>query len=111
MRNEEQFFQAWKAAVAIAGIEFFGDGTQSGFDHAREKWELCPRAEMIKANLPRMSPGCAIFLGALIAFYNKAVSRQMLSPSDLSSDIGDLLRMDTARTQAITALLHTYPGW
>jgi hypothetical protein len=108
--DEAAFFDAWRAGAAIAGERFFGDGTYSP-STARSKWDLEPQVESISTNLGVLSSGEAMFLAAMVSFYDSRSGGEMLNQvgADGLSDIA--ARLDESRRQVLADLLVSYPGW
>lgn len=105
-----RFLAAWKRGCLISP-QYFGDGTMEGIEAATDKWQLAPNTEAIKKAVRSKSPGEAIFLAAMVSFYNDATSRQIQKAVGQSDGIGNLLRMDLERRQIIADLLVNYAGW
>lgn len=108
---EQRFFEAWRQAVSIAGVRFFGDGTQKGFESAQGKNALCPRVSDIEGALEGMSPGEQIFICSMYQFYNPSTGRKLAQSVDLKCDLGDLTRLDAERRAVMAALIISYVGW
>lgn len=109
--RDVKFFEAWKTGVELAGVSFFGDGTKVGLNAAKSKNDMQPRIDTIKEAFSSMSPGEIIFLGAMVSFYNTHAGRNLLGEMKLTSDIGDLTRLDMQRRKAISNLIVSYAGW
>jgi hypothetical protein len=94
--DETAFFDAWKTGVTIAGPRYFGDGTYSPAT-ARSKWDLEPRLDDITRSLGVLSSGEAIFLAALVSFYDAGSGGEMLTTvgTDGLSDLA--ARLDERR--------------
>lgn len=108
--NEQAFFEAWRRGVTIADRRWFGDG-QTQSDKAKNKWDLTPRIDDIFASIGVLSSGEAMFLAAMVSFYNADTGGQMLRDlaatglSDISAGL------DEQRRNVIADLLVAYPGW
>ena len=111
--SEPAHFDAWKRGVAIAGARWFGDG-QTTPENAGSKWDLAPRVADIEASIGVLSSGEAVFLAALVAFYNdrtgghllqNAVGVEVFGLADISA------ALDEPRRRVIADLLVSYPGW
>jgi len=105
-----RFLAAWKRGCLISP-QYFGDGTVEGIEAATDKWQLAPNTEAIKKAVRSKSPGEAIFLAAMVSFYNDATSRKIQKAAGQSDGVGNLLRMDWERRQVIADLLVNYAGW
>lgn len=109
-----RFFRAWKDGVALAGVGYFGDGTQAGFDAATDKNALAPRIERVRAGLGLLSGGERRFLAALYSFYNDQAAADMWadafpsSPDNIGATISNL---DLARRRVLAELTVNYTGW
>jgi hypothetical protein len=108
--NEQAFFDAWRRGVTIAGTRWFGDG-ETAPQTAASKWDLPPRVDDIAASIGVLSSGEAMFLAAMVSFYNSDPGAKMLR--DLEgcglSDISACL--DQPRRRVIADLLVAYAGW
>lgn len=82
-----------------------------GIEAATDKWQLAPNTDAIKKAVRSKSPGEAIFLAAMVSFYNDVTSRQIQKAVGQSDGIGNLLRMDLECRQVIADLLVSYAGW
>ncbi|HBP0979071.1 hypothetical protein QRD40_05110 [Comamonas sp. Y6] len=106
----DAFFKAWKRGVQIAGPRWFGDGTQEGFEQARDKWALCPDMPRISKALGVLSAGERMFLAAMVSFYNAHRSAPLLRRCGFEG-LSDLSGLDLARRQVIASLVLHYNGW
>lgn len=108
--NEQAFFEAWRRGVTIASRRWFGDG-QTPPDNAKSKWDLAPRIDDISASIGVLSSGEAMFLAAMVSFYNSDPGGQMLHDlgatglSDISAGL------DEQRRSVVADLLVSCPGW
>jgi hypothetical protein len=109
VRDEAAFLDAWRKGVAVAGWEFFGDGTGAG----TSKWDFAPRIDDIERRIGVLSSTEAIFLAAMVSFYNDRIGGEMLA--DLEGHPAGLVAvtagLDGARRHIIADLLIAYPGW
>lgn len=105
-----RFLAAWKRGCLISP-QFFGDGTRESIEAATDKWQLAPNTDAIKKAVRSVSPGEAIFLAAMVGFYNDVSSGQIQKTAGQSCNVGNLLRMDWERRQVIVDLLVNYTGW
>jgi hypothetical protein len=106
--NEAAFFEAWWRAVQLAGLRWFGDGHAAD---ATSKWQLAPRVGDIEHNIGVLSHGEAVFLAALVSFYNARVGGELLKATEVNglADIAAIL--DEPRRRVIADLLLAYAGW
>jgi hypothetical protein len=104
---EAAFFDAWLSGVALAGPQWFGDGSGVG----SSKWHLAPRYDEISAALGWLSSGEAVFLAAMYSFYNADMGGQMLATLGVGGVGGVAARLDDKRRRVIAALLVSYGGW
>lgn len=105
-----RFLAAWKRGCLISP-QYFGDGTRESIEAATDKWQLAPNVEAINKAVRFKSPGEAIFLAAMVDFYNDVRSREIQNAAGQSDGVGNLLRMDWERRQVIADLLVNYAGW
>ncbi len=63
------FFEAWQRGVEIAGNRWFADG-QTPPQSAASKWDLALRVDDIRSVIGLLSSGEAMFLAAMVSFYN-----------------------------------------
>lgn len=108
--NEQAFFHAWRRGVTIAGRRWFGD-SQTPPDHARTLWDLVPHVGDICASIGVLSCGQALFLAAMVSFYNSEAGGQMLRELGVAG-LGDICAgLDEQRRRVVADLLVSYPGW
>jgi len=109
------FFASWKSAVALAGFEYFGDGTPTGCALATDKNQLRPRWDAIEAAFPSLTEAEQIFLANMLTFFNSErvglpISKYLATLPNVS--VGHAAaRLDQARRQALAQLLCAYEGW
>lgn len=111
LKAEQQFFEVWRQAVSIAGVRFFGEGTQKGLEASQGKNALRPRLADIEGALSGMSPGEQIFICSMYQLFNTTAGRRLTEMAGIKCDMGDLTRLDVERKAALMALLATYVGW
>lgn len=109
-RAPSAFFQAWKQGVALAGSHLFGIGGRADLEHATEKWDLCPKLEMIDHAIGVMSSGEKVFLAALVGFYNADEGGRLFKRVGVQG-LSDLGGLDLKRRTIIAALILNYNGW
>lgn len=105
-----QFFRAWKTGVSLAGVRFFGAGTQTALDRAASVWDLCPNMALIADSIGVLSGGEKLFIAALTSFYNAEDGGQLLRRIGVHG-LADLGGLDFARRTVIAALILNYTGW
>ena len=106
------FLTAWKAGVKLAGPQWFGEGLDPSA--AETKWGLAPRVDHINAYITGMARTDAVFLSAMVSFYNDDIGSPWLQAAIGSSDFGmaDIASaLDQPRRQVIADLLLSYCGW
>ncbi len=106
----QAFFEAWKRGVKLAGIEWFGNGTQENFERATSKQDLRPRMLMLNDALGVLSSGQRLFLSSMVSFYNSREGGAMLKRCGVDG-LADLGNLDLQRRQVIADLLLNYNGW
>lgn len=104
------FFQAWKRGVELIGPEWFGDGTHEGLQRATDKRELAPKLLLLGEAHGVLGSGQAMFLAAMVSFYQAAEGGAMLRRSGFRG-LADLQRLDSQQRQVIADLLLNYVGW
>lgn len=109
----DRFFLAWKAAVALAGVAYFGDGTKAGFQAAGSKDDLAPNFYRVKEALGVLSGGERRFLVALYSFYNSRTAHDFWEEAAESPDnIGSIVSgLDLKRRKVLADLTLNYTGW
>lgn len=113
--SSDDFLDAWKRAVALAGFEYFGDGTPAGCAVAAEKNQLRPRWEIIDTAFAELTEAEQIFLANVLTFFNSdrggwPVKKYVAALPNVS--IGHAsARLDEPRREALAQLLTTYTGW
>lgn len=105
-----RFFRAWQRGVALAGHEYFGDGTEETLDRASEKWDLEPRWQVINESFGVSSAGQRLFLAAMYSFYNALDGGELLKQCGVTG-LADLSGLDAEHRQIIADLLCNYTGW
>ena len=106
------FLATWKTGVKIAGPQWFGEGQDPSA--AETKWELAPRVAHIDACISGMPRSEAVFLAAMVSFYNDKIGSPLLQDATGSSDFGmaDVAAsLDAPRRRVIADLLLSYCGW
>lgn len=109
-QQRQAFFEFWKKGVKLSGIEFFGDGSQVGYEKALAINDLQPIPNINKKVLNKMSHGEAAFFASMISFYNSAKADELSEIANIKS-IGDLKILDRERRNVIANLLINYKGW
>lgn len=104
------FLQAWKRAVSLAGVRFFGAGPCANPQQASSVWDLCPKLDLIQQSIGVLSSGEKVFLAALVSFYNAEDGGQLLRRVGFSG-LADLGGLDLQRRSVIASLLLNYTGW
>ncbi len=110
--DAQAFLQSWKAGVKLAGPSWFGDGSDPV--SAETKWDLAPRVEHIKANIGALSTCEAVFLAAMVSFYNDRIGGPLLQQVVGYDDVGmaDIASsLDEPRRRVVATLLLSYCGW
>lgn len=108
--HEQAFLAAWRRGVTIAGRRWFGDG-QTPPDNAKSTCDLAPRVGDIGTSIGVLSSGEAVFLAAMVSFYNSDRGAQMLRELG-ATGLGDIAAgLDEQRRSVVADLLVSYPGW
>lgn len=108
-----RFFNAWKQAVSLAGVAYFGDGTKAGFLSATDKNDLAPNYHRVKDALGVLSGGERKFLIALYSFYNQRTAHDLWEEASESPDnVGSIFSgLDLERRRVLADLGVNYTGW
>ncbi|WP_300719558.1 hypothetical protein [Pseudomonas sp.] len=106
----EQFFQAWKKAILLAGPHYFGIERRSDINMVRSKWDLCPDVPLIESAIGAMSHGEQIFIAALVSFYNDETGGRLLQRVGVRG-LADFGLLDSQRRTLLAHLLIHYSGW
>lgn len=106
----EQFFQAWKKAILLAGPHYFGIECRSDINMARSKWDLCPDVPLIESAIGAMSHGEQVFIAALVSFYNDQTGGRLMRRVGVNG-LADLGLLDSQRRTLLAHLLIHYSGW
>ena len=104
------FFKAWKHGAALAGPEWFGEGTCKGLQQAADKWALRPRMMDISEAINVLSSGQRLFLSVMVSFYNGPEGAVMLRRCGFEG-FADLNGLDLERRQVIADLVLHHTGW
>ena len=111
----EQFLSAWKRAVALAGFEYFGDGSPAGCALAADKNDLRPRWDRIESAFSSLDDEQQVYLAHLLTFYNSELGGWPISKylSRLENpSLGHASAvLDEARRAALAEVTVTYCGW
>lgn len=108
-----RFFKAWQEGVSLAGVCYFGDGTQAGLQAATNKNDLAPNFERILGALGYLSGGERTFLVAMYSFYNDR-DAQILQEGfshEGRSFGGTISGLDLGRRRVLAELTLSYTGW
>lgn len=108
----QTFLQSWKVGVNLAGPEWFGDGKDPAT--AETKWDLAPCVDEIESNSGYLATSEAVFLAAMVSFYNDRIGGAMLQRVIGYDDVGmaDIAAsLDEPRRRVIGELLLSYCGW
>lgn len=106
----QAFFEAWKRGVALAGPEWFGDGTHEGLQRATTKWDLRPNVPRLNDTLGVLSGGQRMFVSTMVSFYNAHDGAAMLKRCGFEG-LSDLDGLDLERRKVIADLILHYNGW
>ncbi|MFW0887943.1 UNVERIFIED_CONTAM: hypothetical protein MKS84_14735 [Pseudomonas sp. JL1] len=104
------FFFAWKQGVALAGYNYFGDGSKAGFNKANCRWDLRPILRMIDKNFEVLSTHERIFLAALVSFHDTGKGADLLKQSGVKG-LADLGLLEPEQRDVIASLIMHYHGW
>ncbi|MFM0203683.1 hypothetical protein PQR53_27860 [Paraburkholderia fungorum] len=108
--RERAFLDLWKQAVAIAGCEYFGDGTDGGLQRAQTKTELTPRMNTIHAAIVKDRGEDKVFL-AVVASFCFAEGAQPLWDMLEIRGLADVSTLSQPKKHLIGALISTFDGW
>ena len=110
--KEATFLENWIEGVKVAGPSLFGD--RSDPDLANSKWDLRPRMTEIERRILTMSRGEAVFLAAMVCFYNDEDGAVLLKKIVDQHDFGICTvaaALDEDRRRIIADLFANYSGW
>jgi hypothetical protein len=110
--KETMFLENWIAGVKLAGPSLFGEGSDP--DLASSKWDLRPRLADVERRILTMSRGEAVFLAAMVCFYNDEDGALLLKKVIDQHDFGICTvaaSLDEVRRAIIADLFATYSGW
>lgn len=104
------FLVAWKVGISTIGEQFFllpagGLGAVTRKEHA------CPNIQHIKDSIDTMSTGQAVFLAAMVSFYNPTHGAAMLKNLGITNPCSLAARLDTTGRGVIAELMCSYSGW
>ncbi len=111
--SEQGFFEAWQRAVMLSSPRLFGDG-ETDPAAAESKWKLRPRVDDIEAVIRQMPSSEAVYVAALVSFYNDdtggkllqaVVGRNVVGMADIAA------ALEEPRRRAIADLIISYAGW
>lgn len=101
------YFQAWQRGAALAGPQWFGDGTSLGLAQGRAVPALAPNLSKIHEDFARMTERTRIFLALLVSFHDLDAGRALLDRCALNG-LHAFLLLDLDERQVIATLLLTY---
>jgi hypothetical protein len=104
------FYSAWKRGVEIAGIRYFGDGSDRCLERATSMWDLRPNMIAVGDAFGVLSSGERLFLSVLVSFYNSREGGAMLRRCQFEG-LADLGGLDLPRRTVIAELLINYGDW
>jgi hypothetical protein len=110
LARDKAFFQWWKEGVALAGVNYFGDGTKENLEKAVDKNELRPIADKVEKALSTMGNGEAAFLTAMYCFFNDIRGAELCEKAGVKG-FGDLISLDLERREVLAGLTVNYVGW
>ena len=99
--KEALFLENWIAGVKLAGPSLFGEGSR-------------PRLADVERRILTMSRGEAVFLAAMVCFYNDEDGALLLKKVIDQHDFGICTvaaSLDEVRRAIIADLFATYSGW
>ncbi len=111
--SEPAFFEAWQRAVMLTRPRLFGDG-ESDPAAVESKWKLAPRVDDIEAVIHQMPSSEAVYVAALVSFYNDATGGRLLQAVVGRDAVGlaDIAAsLEEPRRRAVADLLISYAGW
>lgn len=102
----DPFTKAWTRGIELIGREYFRDiGYQAPY-RARP-----PYISDIKKSLESLPASTAVFLAAMVSFYNGDTGGKMLR-SLQAAGLGDIAaRLDNDQRQVLADLMVAYTGW
>jgi len=111
--DDQNFLNAWKRGVEIAGREYFACDGVISINDATDKNQLRPNSEIIDAEIVDLSTGESIFLAAMCSFYSWSWARELFEKAGLpSSSPGYIFsRIDLDQRDIIADLGLNYVGW
>jgi len=104
------FFFAWKKGVQIAGLRFFGDGSQEGFKKSDCRWHLRPNLRVIKKSFEVLTDQERVFLAALVSFFNADEGGDLLKQSGVRG-LSDLGILTFEQCDVIAGLIMNNHAW
>lgn len=107
LKREREFYDYWKKGVAIAGYEFFGDGTKESFDNSNTKNDLRPDLVKVEAAIKKFSFSEIVFLVSIFSFYNDIKGAELCKRANVLS-VGSLTALDKNKREIIAGLLINY---
>ena len=110
--KEAMFLENWIEGVKVAGPSLFGEGFDPAL--ASSKWDLRPRSADIERRILTMSRGEAVFLAAMLCFYNDEDGAVLLKRIVDQHDFGICTvaaALDEDRRRIIADLFANHSGW
>lgn len=101
----DPFTRAWGRGVELAGSRYFRHDANWSYT------VMHPHVDDIKKDLERMPTGEAVFLAAMVSFYNGDTGGRMLRTLQ-ASGLGDIAaRLSPEQREVLAELIVTFERW
>lgn len=111
MPRPEEFLEAWKDGVSLAGSNYFKIRSDS-VESATDKDELRPDLEVITSCLGAISPGERVFLLSMYQFFSDSTVRDLCVEFGFEfPTLADIANLDFSHRTIISRLIDSYCGW
>jgi len=108
--KQARFLAAWQEGVRLAGKRYFRI-TAPSVEQATDIDQLRPNDEEIEDAIGVISSGEAVFLAAMVSFFNAELGQGLLQKCGYPN-ISDLAsKLDEPRARVIAELFVNYHGW
>lgn len=103
----DAFTKAWTRGMSIVGRGYFHDASH----HQVAYRSLAPYVDDIQKALPRLPASTAVFLAAMVSFFNGDTGGKMLRSLQAAGLSDIAARLDHDQRQVLADLMVAYTGW
>ena len=108
---KERFLAAWIRAVEIIGPEHFECNGINSFKEATDRDQIRPNNDAIEERINVCSVGEAVFIGAVMSFYNDKWGAGICDAFGHHGVGGAANRLDLDELEIVMELMSSHTGW